>query len=514
MHKIQTPNLPINLIESRWFYNFNKVRIFIENNKRYPSRYAKNIEERNIANWVTSQKRAKNNKGGYKMTPERERLLESLPNWTWISKDKKETWEGNFQLLKEFVEKYDRYPSAFSSDISELKLERWVRRNRRVKKGGRSYRLTLEREKKLESLPNWKWDVLAENWNKIFESVKHFVEENDRYPSKHTGDSLEKTLSRWVSRQRKLARENKLSSNKSKLLESLPNWKWKFDYDKVWMENFLYTKYFIMINKKYPSRDSKDKKENQIAHWIAGQRLAKRGKGHRNLLSEERIKLMETLPGWKWVIQEKKFSWIETYKMLEQYLEEHNEIYPTDSSSGIGKRLNIWIGNQRQAKNGRADSSLSAEQIKLLEALPGWKWSMSIREAWFENANRLKKFIENNSRYPQSGFSIVEEDRMYGWLNDAVNSYKNQKLDKDQMNFLNSLPDWEFRVNKIYPSWLNKFYSLKNFIDTHSKYPSGTSTDENEKKLFNWLALQMYYIKTGKYNQKKKEMIENLLNCN
>lgn len=499
----------MNLIDSRWHYNFNRVRLFIKNNKRYPSRYAKNPAERQIANWISAQKRAKKNQGGYKTTSDRELLLESLPNWSWDSIPKEKNWQKNFELLKDFIQENGRYPREHAPDLSEAKLEKWVRGQRRAKKGWKSYKLTPEREAQLESLPDWKWDVFKENWQKTFDALKDFVSNNNRYPTSHTIDKEESFLAKWMTRQRNYKKNNKLSLSKTQLLESLPNWKWKIDLDEIWMDNFLYAKYFIIINKKYPSRDSKDKKENQIAHWIAGQRLAKKGKGYSNSLTEKRIQLLETLPDWKWVIQGDKLSWNESYELLKTWLEEHDGVYPIPSDSGMGKKLNTWIGNQRSAKKGRGDSKMTIEQSNLLEALPNWQWEINLDDIWFDNCGQLQKFIINYGYYPKSSSNDEEESRLYRWLIKAVRNYKDKTLSSSKVNFLESLPDWDLKVNKIQESWINNLNKLRLFINREGRYPLYSSSDDLERSLYNWYYEQKYYLLRNN-NPRKMQLLEQL----
>ena len=48
---------------------------------------------------------------------------------------------------------------------------------------------------------------------------------------------------------------------------------------------------------KFPSKDSKDKKERELANWIDEQRQAYKN----GTLARERVRKLELIPGWRWV---------------------------------------------------------------------------------------------------------------------------------------------------------------------------------------------------------------------
>ena len=59
--------------EERWHIRYNEVKIFIETNKRNPSKHS--IEEHDMLNWVKANRKAFN---AGKMKPERVELFEKL----------------------------------------------------------------------------------------------------------------------------------------------------------------------------------------------------------------------------------------------------------------------------------------------------------------------------------------------------------------------------------------------------------------------------------------------------
>ena len=83
--------------------------------------------------------------------------LEELPRWTWDPLT--DIWNANFHLLKRYIEEFGHpnVPQGFV--YCGEKLGQWVSVQRtRHKKNLTTHDIVLiERDKKLEGLPNWTW---------------------------------------------------------------------------------------------------------------------------------------------------------------------------------------------------------------------------------------------------------------------------------------------------------------------------------------------------------------------
>jgi len=79
----------------------NKVKLFIEKNKEYPSEYSKNKEEKRLGLWIRTQKQTKKKN---KLTSEKIKFLEEFPNWIWNNYFD-EIWKENYNKIKLFIEK-------------------------------------------------------------------------------------------------------------------------------------------------------------------------------------------------------------------------------------------------------------------------------------------------------------------------------------------------------------------------------------------------------------------------
>ena len=172
-------------------------------------------------------------------------------------------------------------------------LGAWVSSQR-----SRKEKTSTERIKLLESLPEWTWEVrnnlIAELWEKGYDSLKKYAKENghSKVPDglKYEGYNL----GSWVGSQRR--KKANLDPKKIKLLNALPKWSWKPLVD-LWQEGLAHLKKYV---KEYghanvPLRFKFEK--YNLGKWVAHQRSGKKK------LSKERIKLLESLPGWCWVVK-------------------------------------------------------------------------------------------------------------------------------------------------------------------------------------------------------------------
>ena len=90
-------------------------------------------------------------------------------------------------------------------------------------------------------------------------------------------------------------------------------------------------------------------------------------------MTEARIALLEGLTNargekvWFWDGEE---QWMATFNDLVAYIIKYERIPPPSVPV-----LGTWCDTQRQAKKGQGNGTMTEARIKLLEALPGWKWT-------------------------------------------------------------------------------------------------------------------------------------------
>jgi superfamily II DNA or RNA helicase len=192
---------------------------------------------------------------------------------------------------------------------------------------------------------------------------------------------------------------------------------------------------------KPPSHHSKNKELAYHGRWCNQLRLQKNRKSH--LMTDEKIKLLEQLPGWFWKVQSIEETWNDGYNrlLLWQNVNKVSQIPRTKCNMENRKLKEIkdgkekeifknkiqfeektgqWAGAQRVVgceigiENNDSDEKikekiklfkekikselrknkraiLSFEQIKLLMKIPGWYWK---EDKWKINYKELEKYIK------------------------------------------------------------------------------------------------------------------------
>jgi hypothetical protein len=336
----------------KWIEIYNKLG-------RAPSQSSKDIDERNAAIWQNNQRQAYKNK--YKhMTSERIKILEKTTGWKWEEAD---AWLIQYENYVEIYNKLGRQPSLGSKDIDEKSAAQWQQEQRQAYKN-KYKRMTSERIKILEETTGWKWG--ADAWLIQYENYVEIYNKLGRQPSHSSKNADEKNAAKWRGHQRKdyKNKEKRMTSERIKILEEIPGWKWE-EID-TWSLQLEHWKQQYKKLGKRPSLGSKDIDEKSAAQWQQDQRQNYKNK--KKCMTSERIKILEETTGWKWGADE----WLIQY---ENYVEIYNKLgrQPSTISQNLDeKKAGQWQSTERKHyKKGE----MSPERIKILEETPGWTWS-------------------------------------------------------------------------------------------------------------------------------------------
>ena len=164
---------------------------------------------------------------------------------------------------------------------------------------------------------------------------------------------------------------------------------------------------------------------SDLSKWVSAQRNNKK----KNLLSQERIKLLNDL-NIIWDLRE--FDWESKFKELKEFVKKHGRANPSRKESPI---LGQWIQTQRlNYKNGQ----LSKEKIHLFEKFEGWKWDG--KPTWHTRFEELKNYVlENGHACPPTKSSALGQ-----WVGIQRTKYNKNLLSKEEINLLENLNGWKW----------------------------------------------------------------------
>jgi predicted helicase len=210
-----------------------------------------------------------------------------------------------------------------------------------------------------------------------------------------------------------------------------------------WEIMFLKLKTYVKTNKKYPSYTDKNIGIRKLGMWASYQRTIKNGK-NREMITQERIQKLESLPGWFWNINFDSI-WDKTLNDVKNYVMTNKE-YPRNVNKDIKiKKLGRWISTQRKLKKGMGRGILTSERIQKLESLPGWFWNINLEFVWNEMFNEVKSYVNKYKKYPSCRDRNCRVKKMGRWISTQRKVKKgmgNGKLTPERIQKLESLPKW------------------------------------------------------------------------
>jgi superfamily II DNA or RNA helicase len=216
------------------------------------------------------------------------------------------------------------------------------------------------RAEELEAYAEVRCLTLKELFMKRADEFRTMRERLGRNPSRNSSDAEEEWQAKWLSRQRKHKKNNKLSADRITILEAIPGWSWAaHDYS----DSVSEFRAMRELLGRDPRETSSDADERRQAVWLFIQRRNKK----KNKLSADRIAMLEAIPGWSWAAHDYSGAVSEFRTMRERLGRDPSQ----GSLEKKERRQARWLSQQRNLKK---NNKLSADRIAMLEAIPGWSW--------------------------------------------------------------------------------------------------------------------------------------------
>jgi len=469
--------------DERWQRNADLVREYVVEFGHLPPQGKGGVyRDVNLGSWISNQRQAKKgNKGSIKITPDRERVLESIPGWWW-EQDIDAVWQQNADLLRMYVAEFGHIPPASSKGgvYCDVNLGTWIGSQRKAKKGKGTCKLTPDREYELEAIPGWFWDIDAA-WQQNADLVREYVAEFGRLPPQGKGGIYrDVNLGSWTNHQRQAKKGNKgvgkLTPDRERALESIPGWYWEQDVDAAWQQTAdLLREYVAEFGRLPPQTKGGIYRDVNLGNWIGNQRSAKKGTKNNYKMTPDRERELESIPGWFWE-QDIDAAWQQTADLLCEYVAEFGRL-PPQTKGGIYRDVNLgtWISGQRKAKKGKANGcKMTPGRERELESIPGWFWELDVDAAWQQNADLLREYVAEFGRLPPHGKCGIYRDVNLGqWISNQRSAKKGKangcKMTPDRERELESIPGWLWNPDD--DIWQQNADLLREYVAEYGRLP-------------------------------------------
>ena len=454
--------------EEIWYNNFNKVKEYIDNNKKKPTESDRR--------WICLQQANYKNK---KAIMKDENIYSEWTNF--INKyqeyflSNEEIWYNNLIKIKEYIDENGKRPSQYDKHKEIKQLGCWLsnqqkkyKKKKQIMKDEDIYsewtNFMNEYQKKLKSNSlksnkKYYYNIWYNNLNK----VKEYIDNNNKRPSNSDKDIEIKQLAKWICLQQ-------------------TNYK---------------TKKHIM------------KDENIYSEWT-------------NFMNEYQKKLKSNS------LKSNKEIWYNTLNKVKEYID-NNKKKPSNSDKDIEiKQLAKWIGTQqtnyKTKKQTMKNENIYSEWTNFTNDYKEYiksyqEYLLSNEEIWYNNLIKVKEYIDKNKKKPSNSDKNKEIKQLASWIGKQQKNYKtkkhtmkNENIYSKWTNFTNDYKEYIKSYQEYLLSneeiWYNNLIKVKEYIDKNKKRPSNNDEDIEIKSLSSWI-----YIQQNKYNYKKHIMKNEDIYC-
>lgn len=244
------------------------------------------------------------------------------------------SWDFNFELLKEYAERYHTFPDGNTSYEGVL-IGKWAIQQRVL---NNQSKLSKARVEKLNSI-GFPWDANEASWQTFFDDLKSITESLGHFPKKPDYPAEKINLYGWVTTQKSKYRNGELDEDKAEKLISIGCEMTKGKKES-WQESFERLGEFVERHGRFPNyADVKSDPELKVLYvWANSQRTAR----YRGQLSEERIAILDSI-GFTWDKHEEE--WLNAFNRLRSYFKEFGSL-PGINEVVDGYKLGKWYKSQ------------------------------------------------------------------------------------------------------------------------------------------------------------------------
>ncbi len=190
--------------------------------------------------------------------------------------------------------------------------------------------------------------------------------------------------------------------------------------------------------------------------------------------------------------------WLKQLKEVKNYIDTHNKRPCEVSKCLVTKKLGKWLSHQKTNYNSHLMTNKTIknkwEEFTLQSKYKNY--FISIEDKWFENLDKVKKYMDENGIRPHEKHSDNYIGYIGKWLSSQLKNYKNYndqlKHDKFRKCFENFMKDKSYYKHFISDEdqWIEYLTEVKNYIDNNKKRPSSTDKNADIKFIGLWITRQ------------------------
>jgi superfamily II DNA or RNA helicase len=522
--------LIIRTASSSWDESFGLLSSYVDEHGTSQIEQGTLQQNFNIGRWVSAQRNRRRNGT---LSAERAALLEALPNWSWSE------WTYSYDALVRYLKQTGSMSPTHEEKFEGLPIGYWVAGQRsRYRRND----LPDTHIKTLESHQQWEWnprdkernDRLKETIDDVLnykqplsERAKYFIKQAQRSAkNQETDPSRQSALTELlklvqdrqeyfelnavpVTKEPKKPKEPKVKPERrtkksdlqpsplQKSTEAILRREAKFHSN---FQDFL-TYCSTHGNAAFERHDSQTPKSiKQFAEKSRLQYL-------NGELSEDKIQLFASIPGWRWKPIDQR--WMDQLERLRRWSREAKNASPIHRTMFEGYDIGSWVIKQR-ARYRRGE--LEAWRISALEELENWSWSSKTpTDLWRESFLMLEELAQKHGTTDLLRINTAIPKRLSGFIGHTRKDFREGKLEPERQALFEALPGW---------TWYPKFEAWKRGYEAYLEWlrqnpnslPRSTGSKIEGFDIGDWAKRQKEAFTKNQLSDEQIRMLEQVSN--
>ena len=486
-----------------WKNNLDKVKKYIEENKKTPSQVSKDKNIKSLGGWVSQQKinykkkiQCMKNKEIYDIWT----AFINHPNYIEYLLSSEDDWKNNLDKVKKYIDKNNKKPTPYNKDKDIKSLCKWI-----------SHQKT-NYKKKIQCMKNTKiYDIWTDfinhpsykeylqlspedDWNINLNKVKKYIDENKKTPSSTHKDKDIKSLGTWIVSQKKNYK-NKLHCMKNINIYDIwtafinhPNYiEYLLSPEDDWKNNLDKVKKYIDEHKKTPIMSDIDKDIKSLSNWISHQKINYKNKLHSMINTKIYDMWTDFInhPSYKEYLQlSPEDDWNINLNKVKKYIDENKKTPSSKVGDKDIKSLGTWIFSQKDNYKKKIQCMKNTNIYDIWTAFinnPNYReYLLSPDDNWKNNLDKVKKYIDKNNKKPTPYNKDKDIKSLGKWISHQKTNYKNKSHSMENTEIYNI---WtEFINNTNYRHYLQSSpeHHWKDNLDNNDIEKKKSVTEKKE----------------------------------
>lgn len=400
-----------------WNIKLEKVKEFINKNKKKPSNNSKNIDEKKLSGWIRHRTENYKNNIGEMQSEDKKKIWEDfIEEYREYFLTNINIWNNKLDKVKDFINKYNKKPNSNSKNENEKVLGKWMGQQHILyDKNIQIMKIDNIRQKWEDLLEEYKEYIitLEEKWKNNLNLVKKFIKMHEKRPTEDSNENDEKILGKWLNDQYSRYKNNKITEiNKlTKFKKFLEKYNRYFLTNlEMWYNNLNKIKIFINENNIKPRRGKNiSKEEEKLGKFISTQQINYKKKIYSMKDKEKRQKWAE------FVLQYPDL--FDTSYLKEEDIIQENDIEDIVQEEVKKPTKLIKVKINKKSPKSKEDVKKTRKQrnkVKLSELHQKYKTM---------NSNNLNKLFNENSQLWKEYHEIAEKNEQ-GFIEQDEIPYK------------------------------------------------------------------------------------------